>query len=174
MIFNLFRKTTAPPAAHSAYQSIVAQSRQERFYAQWGVPDTPTGRFNMITLHITLLLHRLRDEPAARTFTQALVDLFFQDMDHSHRELGVTDLGVPNKVRRLGDYFYGLMRAVSDALDAGTAETLEPVLVKNIYGGVAGEGAPALAAYLLAERQRLAGTATATLIAGQLTPGLVA
>jgi len=173
MILNLFRKSSVPDAAYAAYRSIVAQSRQERFYAEWGVPDTPTGRFNMITLHITLLLHRLRSEEGSRAFTQALVDLFFQDMDHSHRELGVTDLGVPTKIRRLGDYFYGLMRATSEGLDAGTAEALEPVLIKNIYAGNAATGAAPMAAYLLAERDRLSREPTAALIAGQV-PGLVA
>ena len=55
MIFNLFRKSTAPDAAYEAYRSIVAQSRQPRFYADWGVPDTVTGRFDMISLHLTPL-----------------------------------------------------------------------------------------------------------------------
>lgn len=174
MIFNLFSKSTAPDAAASAYRSIVAQSRQERFYAEWDVPDTPTGRFNMITLHITLLLHRLRGERGARVLSQSLVDLFFEDMDHSHRELGVTDLGVPRQVRRVGDYFYGLMRAVSDALDAGNASVLEAVLSKNLYGGVASAGTAPLATYLLAERARLDTQPTAILIAGQLPQGLVA
>ena len=174
MILNPFRKSSAPDAALSAYRSIVAQSRQERFYAEWDVPDTPTGRFNMITLHITLLLHRLRGETGADAFSQALVDRFFQDMDDSHRELGVTDLGVPTKVRRLGDYFYGLMRATSDAIDTGSADAVAAVLVKNIYGGEALGCAASLAAYLLAESARLKAEPAAALVAGQLPQGLVA
>ena len=48
MIFNLFRKpAVAPDAVDETYRSIVAQSRQERFYADWGVADTVTGRFDM-------------------------------------------------------------------------------------------------------------------------------
>src|SRR5690242_8898208 len=93
MIFNLFRRSTAPDAAFEAYRSIVAQSRQEKFYAAWGVPDTVTGRFDMISLHMALMLHRLHGVPEARAFSQALVEVFFRDMDQSIRELGVTDLG---------------------------------------------------------------------------------
>src|SRR4051812_44084548 len=117
MIFNLFRKSPAPDAAFEAYRSIVAQSRQQKFYAEWGVPDTVTGRFDMISLHLALLLRRLKSEPSAQPFTQALVDLFFRDMDRSLREMGVTDLGVPNKVKKMGNLFYGLVEALGDALD---------------------------------------------------------
>jgi cytochrome b pre-mRNA-processing protein 3 len=68
MIFNLFRKSTAPDAAFEAYRSIVAQSRQEKFYADWGVPDTVTGRFDMISLHLALRLRRLKGDSPSQPF----------------------------------------------------------------------------------------------------------
>jgi cytochrome b pre-mRNA-processing protein 3 len=163
MIFNLFRKPTAPDAVFEAYRSIVAQSRQETFYADWGVPDTVTGRFDMISLHLALLLHRLRGEPAARPFAQALVDLFFRDMDRSLRELGVTDLGVPKKIKKMGNVFYGLVEAVSDALDSGSTDTLVDVLKRNLYGEV-DAGASALAAYTRNEAARLAARPTQEIV----------
>jgi cytochrome b pre-mRNA-processing protein 3 len=155
MIFNMFRKSTAPDAVYEAYRSIVAQSRRHVFYADWGVPDTVTGRFDMISLHLALLLRRLKGESQARPFAQALVDLFFRDMDRSLRELGVTDLGVPKKVKTMGNLFYGLVEALGRALDSGSAAEIEAVLVRNVYGGVTA-GAGPLAAYLAAEAARLA------------------
>ncbi len=122
MIFNLFRKpAVAPDAVDEAYRSIVAQSRQVTFYADWGVPDTVTGRFDMVSLHLALFLHRMKGVPEAKPFTQALTDLFFLDMDRSVRELGVTDLGVAKKVRKMAEVFYGLVRALDPALDSGNA-----------------------------------------------------
>ncbi len=155
MIFNPFRKSVAPAAVDEAYNSIVAQSRQPRFYAEWGVPDTVTGRFDMVSLHLALFLHRLRHEAEARAFTQALVDLFFRDMDRSIRELGVTDLGVPKKVKAMGNVFYGLANVLGEALESGVPANVEAVLVRNVYGA-ADAGAPRLAAYLLEEAARLA------------------
>lgn len=157
MIFNLFRKSAAPDAAYEAYSAIVAQSRQVEFYALWGVPDTVTGRFDMISLHLALLLRRIKGEPKAAAFGQALVDLFFHDMDRSLREMGVTDLGVPRKVKQMGNLFYGLVGVAGDALDDPDPAALESVLVRNIYAGVAGHEAQ-LAAYLRAEAARLATT----------------
>jgi cytochrome b pre-mRNA-processing protein 3 len=163
MIFNLFRKTVAPEAVEHAYRSIVAQSRQPRFYAEWGVADTVTGRFDMVSLHLVLYLRRLKGEAGTRDFAQALVDLFFKDMDHSVRELGVTDLGVPKKVKTMGKVFYGLVAALDPALDSGTPDALEPVLVRNVYGSP-NPGASQLAAYLNEESSRLAAQPTAALV----------
>lgn len=163
MIFSLFRKSAAPDAAFEAYRAIVAQSRQEKFYAEWGVPDTVTGRFDMISLHLALLLRRLKGESEARDFGQALVDLFFRDMDRSLRELGVTDLGVPAKVKKMGNVFYGLVGVLGEALDSGQPAAVEAVLTRNVYGD-ANAHAATLAAYLLAEAKRLAAEPVAALI----------
>jgi len=156
MIFNLFRKpSVTPDAVLETYRSIVAQSRQVKFYADWGVEDSVTGRFDMVSLHLALYLRRLKNEPTAKDFTQALVELFFKDMDSSIRELGVTDLGVPKKIKTMGNIFYGLVKVLDPALDTGHPAEVEGVLVRNVYGA-ANPGAALLAAYLLDEAQRLA------------------
>ena len=162
MIFNLFRKSTATDAAFEAYRSIVAQSRQEKFYADWGVPDTVTGRFDMISLHLGLVLRRLKGDSVSRPFVQALVDLFFKDMDRSLRELGITDMGVPRRIEQMGKMFYGLTEVMDTALQSGQVAPVEAVLVKNVYGS-AHPGAAHLASYLIAESVRLAALPTATL-----------
>jgi len=155
MIFNLFRKpVVAPDAIDQAYRSIVAQSRQPRFYAEWGIPDTVTGRFDMVSLHLALLLWRLKREASARDFTQALVELFFRDMDRSIRELGVSDLGVPKKIKTMGNVFYGLVAALDPALDAGDAAALAAILERNVYGAPHA-GIASLAAYLVDQSREL-------------------
>jgi cytochrome b pre-mRNA-processing protein 3 len=168
MIFNLFRKPPAADAAFACYRSIVAQSRQERFYADWGIPDTVTGRFNMIAVHLALLLRRLKGEPSARALTQTLVNLFFLDMDRSHRELGVTDLGVPRQIKKLGKVFYGIVESIDGALSDPDPGALEQALVRNIYMNAPAPRASELAAYILAKAAVLDAWPTANLLAGRL------
>jgi cytochrome b pre-mRNA-processing protein 3 len=164
MIFNLFRKpAVAPDAVHETYRSIVAQSRQPRFYADWGVADTVTGRFDMVSLHLALYLRRLKNEPTARAFAQALVELFFKDMDRSVRELGVTDLGVPKKVKAMGNVFYGLVNVLDPALASGSPAEIEAILVRNVYGAP-NPGAALLASYLIEETARLAAQPVSELV----------
>ena len=90
------------------YEQIVAAARQPVFYADWNVPDTPLGRFEMLSLHMFLVLHRLRGEAGvAREVAQDLTDAFFADVEHSIRELGIGDLGVPKRMKKLARMFYG-------------------------------------------------------------------
>ena len=169
MILSLFRKNPAREPVYAVYRSIVAQSRQPKFYAEWGVPDTVTGRFDMISLHLALLFRRLRGEDAeSRAFSQALFDLFFKDMDRSLRELGTGDLAVPKKIQKMGSLFYGLLQNVAEALDAGGVEALTAVLQRNVYGGQEAAHAAALAGYLIAESERLGQLPAARIIAGAL------
>lgn len=169
MILSLFRKTPSREPVYAVYAAIVAQSRQPVFYAEWGVPDTVTGRFDMISLHLALLFRRLREEsPAARAFSQSLFDLFFQDMDRSLREMGAGDLAVPKKIQKMGSVFYGLLQRVAEALDAGDRGALAAVLARNVLGGSPGARPDDLAAYLVAESERLAAIPAAAIAGGRL------
>lgn len=169
MALSLFRKNRGDEAVYAVYAAIVAQSRRPRFYADWGVPDTVTGRFDMISLHLALLFRRLRRETdASRVFSQAVFDLFFKDMDRSLREMGAGDLAVPKKIRKMGNIFYGLLASLDTALGTKDVAAVEAVLLRNIYDGPAGPSAGQLAAYLLAESQLLAAQPVADIVAGRI------
>jgi len=175
MILSLFRKNTATDAVYGVYRAIVAQSRQPVFYAEWGVPDTVTGRFDMISLHMALLFRRLRAGSAAsKEFSQAVFDLFFKDMDRSLREMGAGDLGVPKKIQKMGNLFFGLLAAINEAMDRGDREALAQVLSRNIYGGAELEQARRLADYALVQDEALNAQAVETITGGTVTFGTAA
>ncbi|HTM77097.1 MAG TPA: ubiquinol-cytochrome C chaperone family protein [Devosia sp.] len=170
MILSLFRKTTAPEPVYAVYRAIVAQSRQPRFYTDWAVPDTVTGRFDMISLHLALLFRRLRSESGAqKEFSQAVFDLFFKDMDRSLREMGAGDLAVPKKIQKMGNIFFGLLAALNDAMDRKDLPALAAVLSRNVFDGDEGPQVQALAEYLLAEDTRLAAQPAASITGGAIT-----
>src|ERR1700758_4745714 len=150
---SLFRWTKRSPRAdtiRTLYGAIVAQARRPAFYADYGVADTPAGRFDMILLHLILFVRRLRVEPAPiRELGQGVFDLFCRDMDHSLREMGIGDLAVPKHMRRVEEAFYGRAAAYDAAIEGGD-EQLSAVLGRNIFPQSAGpsEGARRLAAYV--------------------------
>jgi cytochrome b pre-mRNA-processing protein 3 len=175
MMLSLFRKRPDREPVYAVYLAIVAQSRQPRFYADWGVPDTITGHFDMISLHLALLFRRLRAEtPEVRAFSQAVFDLFFKDMDRSLREMGAGDLAVPKKIQKMGAMFYGLLDSIADALDRKDPAAIEGVLRRNLSGPGDLTGAAALAQYLLAESARLDGQPVDAIVAGRLATGVAA
>jgi cytochrome b pre-mRNA-processing protein 3 len=134
--FNHFRKPHAPQRGtiEAIYGMIVAQAREPWFYARLGVPDTVNGRFDMVLLHLWMVLRRLRPVEGGAGLSQALFDHFCGDLDDNLREMGVGDLTVPKRMQKFGEAFYGRAAAYDLALDAG-AEPLARALCKNILDG---------------------------------------
>jgi len=171
MILKLFRKSPSADAVHAVYSAIVAQSRQQVFYADWGVPDTVTGRFDMISLHLVLIFRRLRsEEQQGADLAQSVFDLFFLDMDRSLREMGVSDLGVPKRIQKMGNLFYGLLGAVNEAMDAGNREGLEAALRRNLFDNAEEAQVAPLAGYLLERDAELTIVPFARIVTGNLSP----
>ncbi len=149
MIFRWFAPTSREASITSLYGAIVAQARRTAFYQIYGVPDTVNGRLEMIMLHAVLVLRRLQDETAeSRALGQGLFDHFCRDMDDNMREMGVGDLTVPRKMRRIGEAFYGRQAAYGLALEAPHDEDLATLLGRNVFTGIAArDGAARLAIY---------------------------
>jgi cytochrome b pre-mRNA-processing protein 3 len=135
MLRRLFGKRSRANRAitDSVYAGIVTAARQAEFYSHAEVPDTPLGRFEMLCLHLFLLLHRLRGlEGAAAELAQDVTDVFIEDIDHSLRELGIGDIGIPRRVKKLARMFYGRAHAYGEALDRGDMTALAGALHRNI------------------------------------------
>lgn len=118
------------------YASIVAQSRAEPFYRDFGISDTLRSRFELIVLHMFLVLDRLQGEgPAGRKVAQALVERFVTDMDDSLREIGIGDLGVPRRVKQAATALYERARAYGDATrSSDEGLRLAAMLEEHVYG----------------------------------------
>lgn len=169
-MLKLFRKNPNAEAVYAVYNAIVAQSRQPVFYAEWGIEDTVTGRFDMISLHMALLFRRLRQEKGrGPEFAQSVFDLFFKDMDRSLREMGAGDLAVPKKIRNMGNIFFGLLVSLDKAMSANNRAELEALLLRNVYAEGAQGEVGRLADYLEAQSAALARQDADAIIAGRLT-----
>ncbi len=171
--FRLFQRSPHLPAARALYEAVVAQARQPAFYAEGGVPDTIDGRFDLIALHAFLVMRRLkRDGEAARDLSQALFDIMFADMDQSLREMGVGDMGVGPKVKRMAKAFYGRVAAYEEGL-AGEDATLAAALCRNLFRKTEPTAAQvaAVVAYMRREDAALAGQDGAELARGRVRFG---
>ena len=156
--FNHFRKPRVPPRGtiEVIYGMIVTQAREPLFYRDFGVPDTVNGRFDLLVLHLWMVLRRLKPLAGGAGFAQTLFDRFCDDMDANLREMGVGDLTVPKRMQAFGEAFYGRAAAYDLALAAGE-EPLAQALCKNILNGGQIENARRLAYYTEAATTALAG-----------------
>ena len=120
-------------AAEKVYAALVEQARSKRLYNDYQVPDTVDGRFEMVLLHLWLVMARLRHEARAILFCQSLHDVFFQDMDQSLREMGVGDLSVGKKIKVMAQAFHGRFQVYTKAFDAQDDVQLRQALARNIW-----------------------------------------
>jgi|SRR5581483_5653711 len=148
------------------YGAIVAQARAPELYRAFAVADTLEARFEMLILHLGLVFDRLAEDPVTRELGQGAFDLFCQDMDDHMREMGVGDLTVPKKMRRLADAFYGRQAAYREALH--DTRRLTETLVRNVYDGVETGHAHGLAVYVRQAAQSLACQSAGDFAAGRL------
>ena len=154
MIFSRFRRGASPDTISTLYGMIVAQARLPVFYRDYAVADTVNGRFDLLVLHLSMVLGRLWQDseqaPALKQLGQGIFDRFCMDMDDNLREIGIADLKVPKEMTKMGQAYYGRAQAYQAALDAPDDEALVETITRNIYAGAPPEPPTArrLAAYM--------------------------
>jgi cytochrome b pre-mRNA-processing protein 3 len=168
MKFPLFRRSARPDTISALYGMIVAQARLPCFYRDYAVADTVNGRFDLIVLHLALVLDRLTQDPTLQSLGQRVFDRFCQDMDDNLREIGIADLKVPKEMQRMGEAFYGRAQAYRVALAANDGAALVAALERNIYGAASVGQARRLAAYMREALRGLAGQGASRLASGEL------
>ncbi|WDI30650.1 ubiquinol-cytochrome C chaperone family protein [Hyphococcus flavus] len=158
----LFKKDPAHDAGQALYAAAVSEARNEALYLDAGAPDTVEGRFEMVALHAYLIMRRLKGDDgvqssASKRVSQCLLDAMFANMDDSLREMGVGDLVVGKKIRKLGENFYGRIGAYEAALGSeAPKDNLTKALGRNIFGDEAADGAKRLTDYVLSVDEVLA------------------
>jgi len=171
-LFGLLRRRPHERVGFELYGAAVAAARRPWAFAVLGVPDTLAGRFDLISLHVSLLIRRLRSDPDPRgaELGQAVFDAMFADMDVNLREMGVGDMSVGKRVKGLWEAWHGRMRAYEAAVDAGDDAALAAAVARNIFGGRAEDGAAgpvALAAFAAQAATLLAAQPLAGFLGGR-------
>jgi cytochrome b pre-mRNA-processing protein 3 len=169
---SLMRRNRYERAGFTLYGTAVAAARDPHFYVVLGVPDTLDGRFDLVGLHVSLLIRHLRRKPApGPALAQAVFDAMFGDMDVNLREMGVGDLSVGKRVRAMWEAFHGRATVYDSALDADDVPALEAALTRNVWRGErpAGGAERKLARLARAQDRHLAGQELAALLSGRVS-----
>ncbi len=152
MFFGLFGKKNGNAAiVERQYATLTQAARQPVFYRDMSVPDTVMGRFEMLSAILILYFRRTsKSNRSGQEIAQEIIDAFFEDLDHSIRELGVGDVSVPKRMKKLAGMFYGRLESYAKALDEGDAVALAAALERNFHPSASeGHDMSALASYML-------------------------
>jgi cytochrome b pre-mRNA-processing protein 3 len=169
---SFFRRKPHERTGFVLYGHAVAAARQPRPFAEWGVPDSTAGRFELITLTAGLLIRRLKAEgnETGDALGQAVFDAMFSDMDVSLREMGVGDLSVGKRVKLLWESFHGRATAYEAAMTEEADAPLLDAISRNVWAGgeVPAEGAGALAGWARRIASNLANQPVEAFLAGRV------
>lgn len=153
------------------YDALNQSARIPAFFESMNVPDTVMGRFEMLAVVLILYFRRTASaSEQAKAIAQEIVEAFFEDLDHSMRELGIGDSGVPKRMKKLAGMFYGRLDSYARALDAGDIDALEAALCRNIHPQTsdAALSMRRLADYMIYAENALKAVPEATLVAGEV------
>ena len=167
----LARRRHRDSAAHQLYLDAVTQARAPGFYIDYGIPDTVEARFAMVSLHVHLLCRRLSKEGGASggALAQTLFDTMFADIDRNLRELGVGDLAVGKKIKKLAGGHYTNAQRIEWALEDEDEDGLGQALIQAISeeSPVSEDQKQKLAAYVKLAIEALDGQAGEALLSGK-------
>ena len=134
--------------AYALYSKLVEAARHPSFYEDYGVDDSVDGRFDMILLHMFLVINRLdKAEAPIGYLSRDIQEAMVADMDRSLREMGVGDMMVGKQVKFMGKAWFGRQEGYLAALNGDRmAANLQEALHRNVYRGAGGVKATASAA----------------------------
>ncbi|NIZ02226.1 ubiquinol-cytochrome C chaperone family protein [Thalassospira lucentensis] len=128
----LKKKDRKHASAVDLYTAMVTQARQPEFYSKLGVADTKEGRFDLILVHAFILFRRLKAEDGDKDLAQEVFDVMFADLDQNMREMGIGDVGILKRIRKMSDSYHGRIVAYEEGMQSGAAE-LAAALDRNLY-----------------------------------------
>lgn len=155
---------------YELYGSAVAAARAPYLYEHIGVPDTLDGRFDMVGVYVFLVIRALnRLPPPGSDISQAVFDAMFSDMDINLREMGVGDMSIAKKVKKMWDAFHGRAAAYEQALTSADPAQLSAALARNVWRGAEpGPQSGALAVIVRAQDLHLSRQPLESLSAGRV------
>lgn len=139
MLGFLFKGKRLNDSGQGLFLSIIEQSRLPFFYADMGVADSIDGRFDVMVLHMAILLDKLdmhSDEvPEAMKLRRIVQEIMFDNLDLTLREIGVGDLGVGKKIKVMAEAFYGRVKAYQALFLSENLEEMSEAIKRNVYRG---------------------------------------
>ncbi|MBF0190386.1 MAG: hypothetical protein HQL99_04465 [Magnetococcales bacterium] len=100
-----------------------------------GIPDDFPLRFDVMTLLVAGLLHRLRHQENSQALSQALWEMTYEGFEESLRCRGVTDMGMGRRMKKLVLQGTGRRDAYLAAWDAQDPQALRAAVARNVLNG---------------------------------------
>ncbi|MFN3425601.1 MAG: ubiquinol-cytochrome C chaperone family protein [Novosphingobium meiothermophilum] len=126
------RKQDDRAVVRPLWHRTVEIAREKEWYRDCGVADTVAGRFDMITLILSIVMIRMERDPDLIEPSVRLTELFVEDMDGQLRESGVGDLVVGKRMGKLMSVLGGRLGAYREGLAAADEGVMAEAVARNV------------------------------------------
>jgi cytochrome b pre-mRNA-processing protein 3 len=137
VMFGIFsKKKNLNKVAHNLFDHVIKQSRQVDFYTKLFVEDSLDGRFDLMAIHMAIILDKLnqhKNNEDTMEISRNLQEVMFDNLDLSLREIGVGDLGVGKKIKVMAEAFYGRIKTYHELFQTADKVIMSEALKRNLY-----------------------------------------
>jgi cytochrome b pre-mRNA-processing protein 3 len=167
LIARLLGSSRREPQMLALWRRVVALARDPAWFAERGVADTLTGRFDVLSMVLAIVLLRMDHSPQLRAPSSRLTECFAADMDGQMREEGAGDQVLGKRIVVLMSVLAGRIEACRDGLAAHDPAVLTAAVRRNV-SMLEGADPAAAAAALRALAEKLRRLCDASLLAGEI------
>lgn len=112
-----------------------ADARNPDYFGDGKIDDSPDGRFEAMALFAAAYLSALGTKGALeKSIAQELQSRIFKSFDQGLRELGVGDMAVGKRIRKLAESFYGRVISYKECFLENDKAKLTKKIALNVFG----------------------------------------
>ncbi len=168
----LSKKKKIDNAANELFVKVINHTRIPVFYEKFSVEDSLDGRFDLMTIHMALIIETLdnyQQMDDAIMVRRRLQEIMFDNLDLTLREIGVGDLGVGKKIKVMAEAFFGRMTTYQDLFKNYDIDQMSMALKRNLYRGKVGQETVAenMAIYIYSQNKHLSSLGAEDVMAGK-------
>ena len=120
-------------SAEKIYQRASAQARHPYFYQSNQVPKSFAGHYELLCIHVYLVLERLRDQKPYRHLSQQITDHLIKDLELALTSEPLQTQTDPNSIKKLIAGFYQRAQAYKLAIHHNDRLQLARALNEYVY-----------------------------------------
>ncbi len=135
-MFSFFKnRNLLNNASDSLFIKLNQYARNGEFFGDNLIEDSPDGRFEAVALFATAIFIGLANRGEyEKQIAQTLFDKIFKTFDQALRELGVSDVKVGTRVKKMSESYFGRQNSYAKAYENSDKSVLERKIALNVFG----------------------------------------
>lgn len=137
-MFGLFNnRNKIKKSAEALFEILNLHARNPNFFGEGRAEDNPDGRFELVALFCTSIFCAMSNRGQEyKDISQRLFDIVFKAFDQALRNLGVGDMSVAKRIRKMSESFYGRQKSYMNLIYQSDSIGLSQMIARNVFNRI--------------------------------------